>query len=76
MRAAGASPQALNDYLDAHSQYHGQHLGEVEDAEVCCGQVAGLINTVKSAQEIVEELARDINTRFEDLKKKMTEFLS
>jgi enoyl-[acyl-carrier protein] reductase II len=75
MRAAGASPQALNDYLDAHSQYHGQHLGEVQDAEVCCGQVAGLINTVKSAQEIVEEIATDINTRFEDLKKRMTEFV-
>jgi NAD(P)H-dependent flavin oxidoreductase YrpB (nitropropane dioxygenase family) len=47
----------------------------VEDAEVSCGQVAGLINSVESAREIVEGIARDMNTRLEDLKEKMTEFL-
>ena len=75
MRASGASPQELNAYLDAHSQYHGQHLGKVEDAEVCCGQVAGLIDSVKGAREVVDEIAKEINSGFEDLKRKMAEFL-
>lgn len=75
MRKAGASPQELNDYLEAHSQYHAQHLGDVQDAELCCGQVAGLIDSIKGAQEIVEDIAKDINARFKDFEKKMTVFL-
>lgn len=75
MRTTGASPQELNDYLNAHSQYYSQHLGEVEDAEICCGQVAGLIDGVKGARETIEDIAKDINARFKDLKKKMTAFL-
>jgi len=75
LRTAGVSPQELNDYLDAHSQYQGQHLGDVEGAEVCCGQVAGLIDSVKGAQEIIEDIAKQINTCFKDLKKKINEFL-
>ena len=74
MRAKGATPQELNDYLNAHSQYHGQHLGEVEDSEVCCGQVAGLIDKVNGAQEVIEDIAKDINSCFEDLKIRLNEF--
>ena len=75
MRTTGTSPQELNDYLNAHSQYYSQHLVEVEDAEICCGQVAGLIDGVKGARETIEDIAKDINARFKDLKKKMTAFL-
>ena len=73
-RAAGSSQEELNDYLDGHSQYHSQHLGQVEDAELCCGQVAGLIKSIESAQDIVEDIAKDMNARFKDLEKKMTMF--
>jgi NAD(P)H-dependent flavin oxidoreductase YrpB (nitropropane dioxygenase family) len=72
MRRDGASPQELNAYLDAHSQYHGQHLGQVDDGEVCCGQVAGLIDGVKGAEEIIEDIAKDIGACFEDLGKRVT----
>jgi len=75
MRMAGATPQELNDYLNGHSQYHAQHLGNVEEAEVCCGQVAGLIKSVKSAQEIVEDIAKEMSARFKDLKEKIDQFL-
>lgn len=74
MRTAGSSQEELNDYLDGHSQYHSQHLGQVEDAELCCGQVAGLIKSIESAEDIVEDIAKDMNTRFKDLEKKMTMF--
>ena len=51
MKNAGASARELNDYLNAHSQYHAQHLGEADRAEICCGQVAGLIDDIPSARE-------------------------
>jgi len=75
MRTAGATPHELNDYLNRHSQYHAQHLGHVEEAELCCGQVAGLIDSVKSAKELVEDIAKEINTRFKELKEKIDQFL-
>lgn len=74
MRAAGASPQELSDYLNSHSQYHSQHLGRVEDAELCCGQVAGLIESIKSSQEIVDDIAKGITALFGDLEKKIAVF--
>jgi len=75
MRSAGVSPLELNDYLNAHSQYHGQHLGDVEGAEICCGQVAALIGSVKGAGEILEDITKDVDARLQDLKKKMAVFL-
>ena len=71
MRAENASPQELNAYLDAHSQYHGQHLGRVEDAEVCCGQIAGLIDSVKGAGEVIDDIVTNMNSRLEELKGKV-----
>ncbi|MFC1535414.1 NAD(P)H-dependent flavin oxidoreductase [Thermodesulfobacteriota bacterium] len=55
--------------------YRSQRLGEVEDAEVFCGQVAGLIDSVKSAQEIVEDIVKEMITRFKDLKERIDQFL-
>jgi len=75
MRQAGASPRELNDFLNEHSQFHGQHLGQAEDAEVCCGQVAGLITSIQGAGEIVENIAGTIKFRFEELKEKIDDFL-
>lgn len=74
MRTAGASPKELNDYLNAHSQYHAQHLGNAEGAEICCGQVAGLITKVESAGEVVDSIATNIKSYFEKLKQKLTVF--
>lgn len=74
MRDAGASQEELNEYLEGHSQYHSQHLGLVDDAELCCGQVAGLIKSIESAEKVVEDIAKEINARFKDLEKKMTVF--
>lgn len=74
MKAKGASPKELNDFLNSHSQYHAQHLGDAEGAELCCGQVAGLINRVESAEEVIQGIVDKIRPRFEELKEKMTAF--
>jgi NAD(P)H-dependent flavin oxidoreductase YrpB (nitropropane dioxygenase family) len=75
MKRAGASSRELNEYLDGHSQFHAQHLGRASDAEICCGQVAGLITDIRGTGYIMSEIAASIRSRLEGLKEKMNEFL-
>ncbi|WP_319406247.1 nitronate monooxygenase family protein [uncultured Desulfosarcina sp.] len=75
MRQAGASNSDLKAFLNGHSQYHSQHLGLADEAEICCGQVAGLINEVKSAGEVINEIAEIINEKFEALHQRLSVFL-
>ena len=74
MKSAGAEPEFLAKYLNEHSQYHSQHLGNADEAEICCGQVAGLISEVKSARGIMDDLVKTISLRFEELKGRLTDF--
>lgn len=67
MKQSGASDDELAAFLNAHSQYHSQHLGRADDAEVCCGQVAGLIDEVKSAGEVMADVVGGIGRRLEEL---------
>lgn len=66
-------PQAIGEYLTAHSQYHSQHLGRAEDAEICCGQVAGLIRDIPPAAEIIAGIIRDLRSGFEEVGRKLRE---
>ena len=70
MHKAGEGPEKLGQYLNAHSQYHAQHLGNAEAAEICCGQFAGMITDIKSAGDVMRELVEAIGPRFEELKEK------
>ncbi len=74
MHKSGASPEELTKYHAAHSQYHSQHLGEAETAEICCGQVAGLIDDIPEARKIIESIANTIQKRFEEMKNRMKGF--
>ncbi len=71
MKAAGASPEELNRYQGENDQFRSQHLGDAVGAEICCGQVAGLIAEVDSASAVMREIVDSITTRFEDLKSKL-----
>lgn len=71
MKQAGASDGELAAYLSDHSQYHSQHLGRADDAEVCCGQVAGMIGEVKGAGEVVAEVVEGIGRRLEELEARL-----
>ena len=75
MKNAGASAEALNNYLNQRGQYQSQFLGEAEEAEICCGQVAGLINEVPGAGEVMSDIIGNISACFENLKRKLAEFL-
>jgi len=74
IRAAGATSEELNTYLNEHSQYRSQHLGEADEAEICCGQVAGLISEVEGAEEVMNNVVDNISARFEELKRKLSDF--
>ena len=75
MKQAGASSGDLKNFLNDHSQYCSQHLGRAEDAEICCGQVAGMIHGEKGAGEVVKEIAEIINEKFEALRQRLSVFL-
>ncbi len=75
MKLAGASPEELNNYLKQHSQYQAQQLGQADEAEICCGQVAGLITEVQSAGEVMNDVIENLSGRFEELKHRLAAFL-
>lgn len=74
LHESGAPLETIIDFLEQHSQYHSQLLGKAGEAEICCGQGAGLINDIPDAAEVVEIIAKDISTRFAELVKRMKDF--
>ncbi|MBS0012673.1 MAG: nitronate monooxygenase, partial [Desulfobacterales bacterium] len=76
MRKSGASTEELTAFLKEHGQYQSQHLGQVEDAEICCGQVAGLIHDVPSAEKLMERLIADVKKRFAELEQQVQVFFT
>jgi enoyl-[acyl-carrier protein] reductase II len=74
MRNAGAGPEELNNYLNENGQYQSQCQGKADDAEICCGQVAGLISEVQSAGGVMRDVVGTISSRFEELKRKVNDF--
>jgi len=74
MKMAGAAPEELRNYIEEHSQYRGQHLGDAAEGEICCGQVAGLITEVHSAKEVLAQITDNIDSQLEKLKQKLDSF--
>jgi len=75
MKAAGAGSEELNSYLNESSQYQAQKLGKANEAEINCGQVAGLIDEVKSAGEMMTDIIENISIHFEELNNRLGNFL-
>ena len=71
IKHAGASEGELAAFLKDHSQYHSQHLGRADDAEVCCGQVAGMIDEVKNAADVVADMVGNIGKHLDALQSRL-----
>jgi len=71
-KQSGATPEELGLYLSEHSQYHAQYVGESDHAEICCGQVAGLIKEIGSAQEVVKDVINNTQNSMEALQTKLS----
>ena len=74
LQQSGASTEQLNQYLEEHSPYKAQHLGEAGDAEIHCGQVAGLIHDIPSATKLIESIIADLKNRFATLEEQIRVF--
>jgi enoyl-[acyl-carrier protein] reductase II len=74
MRKAGASAAERNAFLAEHSQYSAQHLGDADNGEVCCGQVAGLIDSAPGAAAVVEGIIEKLSSVMEELRSKLKAF--
>jgi enoyl-[acyl-carrier protein] reductase II len=74
LQKSGASTEQVNQYMEEHNPYQAQHLGESEDAEIHCGQVAGLINDIPPAARLIESIIGDLKKRFAALEQQMGVF--
>jgi len=74
MKKAGASAAELKAFLAEHSQYPAQHLGDVDNGELCCGQVAALIGSAPAAADVVGGIIAGLSAVLEDLKGKFAAF--
>jgi enoyl-[acyl-carrier protein] reductase II len=69
MELRGASPEELASFLGKGRARKGMLEGDLDEGELEIGQVSGLINDVKSAAQILQ----DIMAEFHDAKKHLTE---
>jgi len=74
MKKSGVPDAELNAFLAEHSQYPGQHLGDVDNGEVCCGQIAELIDRAPGAAEVIEGIIKNLSSVLEELKRKRAAF--
>jgi enoyl-[acyl-carrier protein] reductase II len=75
LQKSGASTKQLSQYLEEHSPYQAQHLGEAGDAEIHCGQIVGLINDNPPAARLIESIIADLKKHFTILEKQIGVFV-
>jgi NAD(P)H-dependent flavin oxidoreductase YrpB (nitropropane dioxygenase family) len=61
--------------LTKGAQFRAQHLGEADEAEICCGQAAGLIDEIGGAAEVIENITGSISRLFEEVRERVGGFL-
>lgn len=74
MRKAGKPQEELMEFIAAHSQYMAQYCGDADQGEICCGQVAGLIDDVPPAAQVITRIVNNLSTVLEEVKGKLAGF--
>jgi enoyl-[acyl-carrier protein] reductase II len=74
MRKSTASAEALKEFMSKNTQFSGQHLGDAENGEIGCGQVAGLIDNIPFAADVISGITQNMSLLVEDLKLKLAAF--
>jgi len=70
MQKAGKPEADLASYLEQHSQYKAQRLGDAKGSVIGCGQVAGLINDIPRAAKLIEEIIQNFSSVIENVNRK------
>ncbi len=74
MKNTGATPEELREYIADHSMYKSQFGGDAENAEIGCGQAAGLISDLPPAADIITGIVERISDVLEEVKGKLANF--
>jgi enoyl-[acyl-carrier protein] reductase II len=74
LQESGASNEKLNQFLEEHSPYQAQHLGDAANAEIHCGQAAGLIQDIPPAAELIESIIAGLKKHFAVLEEQVRAF--
>jgi enoyl-[acyl-carrier protein] reductase II len=74
MKEAGASAKELNEFASEYSQHRAIVLGDAENSEVSCGQVAGMITSVVSAEKVIQDIVEALPLALEELSHKIAAF--
>ena len=61
--------------LTKGAQFRAQHLGEADEAEICCGQAAGLIDEIGGAAEVIENITGNMRRLFEEVRERVGGFM-
>jgi NAD(P)H-dependent flavin oxidoreductase YrpB (nitropropane dioxygenase family) len=71
MREAGKPGEAL-ELVNSQSMYQGLVLGDTAESEVPCGEDAGMINSILSAREVVDNMIKGIPAIMTDLETRLS----
>jgi len=69
----GASSEEMGQFLSGHPMYRGIVQGDVDEGELPCGQGAGIINGLKNAAEVVENMVAEIPSVMDGLTHKIAD---
>ncbi len=72
--ASHPDPAEITRYLDEHSQYRAQILGDAEESEVCCGQAAALVKSIMSVAQVFDQIKNGISPVLAALQPKISSF--
>lgn len=70
-QARGESAENLYRFLTEHSMHRGLIQGDTEEGDVPCGQDAGMIGSIVSAAEVIQEMVSGIPAVLDRMKGKL-----
>ena len=68
MEAAGASPEEL-EKLGVGTLRKATHDGDVENGSVMIGQISGMLEDIKTVQEIIDDIVNGLPQAVAELQK-------
>ncbi len=70
LKREGASSEQL-ELQTRRGQYQAQVLGDAEGSEICCGQVAGMIDSIPTVAELIQKIVSEVPACLEEAKYKL-----
>lgn len=71
MRARGDSAEDIYRFMTEHSMYRGLVQGDTEEGDVPCGQDAGMIGSIQSAAEVIDDMMQGISSVLDGVNSKL-----